>query len=77
MHAGSRIVRLERASATDSGDEWTFSVLAKFEEHKSMNYGSDVQPVDIGREAGKRVVVSTSFYDKLTCVWEFEGEEGR
>lgn len=52
-------------------------MLAKFEEHKSMNYGSDVQPVDIGREAGKRVVVSTSFYDKLTCVWEFEGEEGR
>lgn len=72
MHAGSRIVRLERASAADSGgDEWAFSVLAKFEEHKSMNYGSDVQPIQAsGRGEGRRVVVSTSFYDKLMCVWE-------
>lgn len=56
-------------------------MLAKFEEHKSMNYGSDVQPLltgvggDGGVEGGaeqqheKRVIVSTSFYDKLMCVW--------
>ena len=43
MHAGSRIVRLGRSG--DESGEWTFTVLAKFEEHKSMNYGSDVQPV--------------------------------
>jgi hypothetical protein len=43
MHAGSRIVQLSR-----SGDEWEFAVLAKFEEHKSMNYGSDVQPLVAG-----------------------------
>jgi diphthamide biosynthesis protein 7 len=66
MHAGSRIVRL----AQDSG-EWAFSVLAKFEEHKSMNYGSDVQPVLRGQEGGQRTIVSTSFYDKLMCVWQF------
>jgi diphthamide biosynthesis protein 7 len=66
MHAGPRIVRLE-----SSAGEWAFSVLAKFEEHKSMNYGSDVQPVERGREAELRTVVSTSFYDKLMCVWEF------
>jgi diphthamide biosynthesis protein 7 len=68
MHAGSRIVRLARSA--DSG-EWEFGVLARFEEHKSMNYGSDVQPVERGCEGGLRTVVSTSFYDKLMCVWEF------
>ena len=48
--------------------------MAKFEEHKSMNYGSDVQPLignggASGEEKKARVIVSTSFYDKLMCVW--------
>ena len=69
MHAGSRIVQLSRC-----GDEWEFAVLAKFEEHKSMNYGSDVQLLVGGsgvggRERQRRVIVSTSFYDRLMCVW--------
>jgi hypothetical protein len=81
MHAGSRIVQLSR-----SGDEWEFAVLAKFEEHKSMNYGSDVQPltagagggdVEGGEQQAKRVIVSTSFYDKLMCVWSFWRGAGR
>ena len=72
MHAGSRIVRLGRSA--DGSGEWAFSVLAKFEEHKSMNYGSDVQPVQRGQEGGQRTIVSTSFYDKLMCVWQF-GEQ--
>ena len=71
MHAGSRIVRLE--SSSEGSDEWAFSVLAKFEEHKSMNYGSDVQPVQIGEKGGQRTIVSTSFYDKLMCIWQFDG----
>ena len=73
MHAGSRIVRLESlgSSSEDSSGEWAFSVLAKFEEHKSMNYGSDVQPVQRGKERGQRTIVSTSFYDRLMCVWQF------
>ncbi|GAB7324742.1 hypothetical protein MBLNU13_g08599t1 [Cladosporium sp. NU13] len=72
MHAGSRIVRLESpGSSAESSGEWAFSVLAKFEEHKSMNYGSDVQPVQRGKEGGQRTIVSTSFYDKLMCVWQF------
>jgi diphthamide biosynthesis protein 7 len=69
MHAGSRIVRLGRSA--DGSGEWEFSVLAKFEEHKSMNYGSDVQPVQRGQEGGQKTIVSTSFYDKLMCVWQF------
>lgn len=64
MHAGARVVEL--LETVDS--EHQFRVLARFEEHKSMNYGSDFQP---GRK-DKLSIVSTSFYDKLLCLWEFE-----
>ncbi|THW34597.1 WD40 repeat-like protein [Aureobasidium pullulans] len=65
MHAGARIVEVKK----DEGGEWTIEVLAKFEEHKSMNYGSDVQP---GSEnGGEQSIISTSFYDKLLCLWTF------
>ncbi|TIA63186.1 WD40 repeat-like protein, partial [Aureobasidium pullulans] len=64
MHAGARIVEVKK----DEGGEWTIEVLAKFEEHKSMNYGSDVQP---GSEnGGEQTIISTSFYDKLLCLWK-------
>lgn len=71
MHAGTRVVRLmqSRQSREEDGkDDWGFEVLAKFEEHESMNYGSDVQP----SEARVKMIVSTSFYDKLLCLWEFD-----
>lgn len=64
MHAGTRIVELRR----DQSDVWTFNVLAKFEEHKSMNYGSDVQP----GHSDTKTFISTSFYDRLLCVWKHE-----
>ncbi|OLN94281.1 Diphthine methyltransferase [Colletotrichum chlorophyti] len=66
MHAGARVVALEGPL---DGEEWVVSVLARFEEHKSMNYGSDTVP---GFEDGRLVCVSTSFYDKLLCLWEVE-----
>jgi len=66
MHAGARIVRVQ---ADDKGN-WSMEVLAKFEEHKSMNYGSDAQPVGVDN-SGPRTIVSTSFYDKLLCLWRF------
>ncbi|KAI4810409.1 WD40 repeat-like protein [Aureobasidium sp. EXF-8845] len=66
MHAGARIVKVQ---ADDEG-HWTIGVLAKFEEHKSMNYGSDVQPEGSGN-SGQRIIISTSFYDKLLCLWRF------
>ena len=77
MHAGTRILRLR---SDGEHDGWRFEVLAKFEEHGSMNYGSDVQPLgllDEGSEAEDvdsraRTVVSTSFYDKLLCVWRVD-----
>ncbi|KAK5110503.1 hypothetical protein LTR85_001016 [Meristemomyces frigidus] len=64
MHAGTRVLRLSRSD----NREWSFEVLGKFEEHKSMNYGSDVLPGH-GR---LKTIVSTSFYDKLLCLWRFD-----
>ncbi|KAK3627765.1 hypothetical protein LTR56_018998 [Elasticomyces elasticus] len=64
MHAGTRVVKLSRGR----DDVWQFEVLAQFEEHKSMNYGSDFQP----SESTLKSIVSTSFYDRLLCLWKFE-----
>lgn len=101
MHAGTRILRIQGTFTQNQGGEGEISditadeieVLGRFEEHKSMNYGSDWSRVESSlvsagssgsgggsgsREessvaAGKResevVCVSTSFYDRLLCVW--------
>ena len=62
MHAGARVVELCLA-----GDgTWACRTLTKFEEHKSMNYASDYCPID----TGKLRIASSSFYDKLLCLWE-------
>lgn len=68
MHAGSRVVEI--CHKDDLG--WDCRVLARFEEHKSMNYGSDSMPVNEGVEDGRLRCVSTSFYDRLLCLWEFK-----
>ena len=65
MHAGARVVEI-RGDATD---DIKTQVLGRFEEHKSMNYGSDFQS---NGEDGDLLCVSTSFYDKLLCLWEFQ-----
>jgi diphthamide biosynthesis protein 7 len=67
MHAGARLVELRRDATTGS---WEIHVLARFEEHKSMNYASDCQPA---KATDDLVCVSSSFYDKLLCVWKFRG----
>lgn len=65
MHAGSRLLRL----TGDQSGECHVQVLARFEEHKSMNYGSDFHPSS-GVSGNSLRCVSTSFYDKLMCLWE-------
>ncbi|KAI1478566.1 hypothetical protein F4774DRAFT_385356 [Daldinia eschscholtzii] len=67
MHAGSRVLEI---SGSTEPEFCGIKVLGRFEEHKSMNYGSDFQP---GSEVGDRNLrcVSTSFYDKLLCLWEY------
>lgn len=66
MHAGTRVVRLCKGDNSSGDRAWGFEVLARFEEHESMNYGADFQPVS--RSAENRIV-SISFYDKLMCLW--------
>ncbi|KAI1498414.1 hypothetical protein F5X99DRAFT_393444 [Biscogniauxia marginata] len=65
MHAGSRILKV----SGDYSENCHIKVLGRFEEHKSMNYGSDFEP---GSEQAGRTLrcVSTSFYDRLLCLWE-------
>lgn len=65
MHAGTRVVRLRK----DAEQQWHFEVLAKFEEHKSMNYGSDCQSSK--NDQGHRTFITTSFYDRLLCLWRY------
>ncbi|KAL9113036.1 MAG: hypothetical protein Q9187_007675 [Circinaria calcarea] len=71
MHAGSRILEV----CWHSDRQWTIGVLARFEEHESMNYASDaIRLTDISHNHGQTTtVVSTSFYDKRLCVWTFPG----
>jgi len=78
MYAGSRVVEVSysiRENGTGNGDDlqWNIKVLSRFEEHESMNYGSDVVPLsteqkDRGIER-TRSILSTSFYDKRVCIW--------
>lgn len=74
MHAGVRVLNIAR----DRDGKWSVTVLAKFEEHESMNYASDVQlnsKATDGVENTALTCVSTSFYDKKLCVWTY-GENG-
>ncbi|PSR92326.1 hypothetical protein BD289DRAFT_451807 [Coniella lustricola] len=97
MHAGTRILRIRGSFEYSEGEatnETTstaeIEVLARFEEHKSMNYGSDWSRVesnlylsgtarrdnekadDHSNRENEVVCVSTSFYDRLLCVWKFK-----
>lgn len=65
MHAGSRVLRL----TGDQNGECQVQVDARFEAHQSMNYGSDFHPSS-GVSGTSLRCVSTSFYDKLMCLWE-------
>ncbi|KAG5920719.1 hypothetical protein E4U42_006094 [Claviceps africana] len=65
MHAGARIV----AITTGDGQSWKASVVGRFEEHGSMNYASDFIRTSQGRSLR---CISTSFYDKLLCLWDHE-----
>lgn len=59
MYVGSRVVDLDE-------DFRSPNVIAKFEEHESMNYGCDIHPNE------PDIVVSCSFYDKRVCIWDIK-----
>lgn len=73
MHAGAAVVRVSCSDWVGEGRVWDAEVVKRFEEHRSMNYGGDVMPVPPGEEGGTRTVVSSSFYDRLVCVWDNPG----
>lgn len=70
MHAGARILIIRRSK----GGKWTIEVGARFEEHESMNYASDAR-FDSDGYSPTCTVVSTSFYDRKLCVWNFRVHE--
>ena len=67
MHAGTRILIIK--GSTETG--WSIEISARFEEHESMNYASDnrLEHNEMGMQ--HFTMVSTSFYDKKICVWEY------
>lgn len=65
MYAGARLIQLRRGAE----GTWSCEVLARFEEHKSMNYASAIVPRKQGDE--RLECISTSFYDKLLCLWKY------
>lgn len=73
MHAGTRVLRVRGESSGDGGTA-RVDVLGRFEEHASMNYGSDWSRAEsrLGSAEGEVVCVSTSFYDRLLCLWSFK-----
>lgn len=71
MRVGCKILRL---SESQTG-EWMIDVVAHTAIHESMNYASDVLPLEFGDLEGvesKRTIVSTSFYDRLLFVWKYD-----
>lgn len=87
MHAGVAIVEVSHSYSRsptsgheldprdhEMGDEkWSIEILARFEEHASMCYAVCAKQLSV-RKSGNKVwrTVSTSFYDRLVCVWDFE-----
>lgn len=69
MHAGVRVLEIIGQANGDGSYAWSIAVVAEFEEHESMNYGSDWQPVSKPGTGKAPLVVSTSFYDRKLCVW--------
>jgi diphthamide biosynthesis protein 7 len=67
MHSGSRVLRISGKQQPGSDWTWEIHVLGRFEEHQSMNYGSDFMPGTARPDS--LVCVSTSFYDKMLCLW--------
>lgn len=72
MHAGARILEVKMDTSQEGG--WSIEILGSVTVHDSMCYGCDVQPSpdsndDMNKE---RLCVSTSFYDRLVCVWKFD-----
>lgn len=70
MHAGTRILQICRSEA----QFWDIKIVARFEEHESMNYASDARREVFGKNSSCTTFVSTSFYDRKLCIWNLEDD---
>ncbi|RCI11605.1 hypothetical protein L249_7516 [Ophiocordyceps polyrhachis-furcata BCC 54312] len=71
MHAGPKLVEL---TGEADGLRWVCKASARFDGHNSMNYASDC----VVAEGGESLrCVSTSFYDKLLCLWVVGGGDDK
>ena len=68
MHAGARVLKIKRRE----GEDWKIDIVARFEEHSSMNYASDSRLDSDEGDIHNFTVISTSFYDRKLCVWRFQ-----
>jgi diphthamide biosynthesis protein 7 len=81
MHAGAKILSITgiKQHSGDSLDwDWKIKVLAEMNLHKSMNYASDIQTIHCTKgidHPRTRLCVSSSFYDRLLCVWDWDQGE--
>jgi diphthamide biosynthesis protein 7 len=68
--AGARILEIEGSLA----GEWSIKVVGTVTIHQSMCYASDVQPLEHENDTSQesRICVSSSFYDKLLCLWKWD-----
>ncbi|TAQ87205.1 hypothetical protein B7494_g4443 [Chlorociboria aeruginascens] len=68
MYAGAKILEVYGSQH----GEWQIRIVGEVNIHKSMCYASDVQPGKTIAWDEKKICVSTSFYDKLLCVWKYD-----
>lgn len=68
MHAGTRVVEICRSENCI----WAIRIVARFEEHESMNYASDARREVSEKDSSSTTYVSTSFYDKKLCIWNLK-----
>ena len=69
MHAGARVLEISQSIE----GIWSIDILLRFEEHQSMNYGSDGSALD--KDERNLIFLSTSFYDKKLCAWNFRNPD--
>ncbi|OXV08282.1 hypothetical protein Egran_03954 [Elaphomyces granulatus] len=81
MHAGTRLLRvtwtrrLGPSSVPIDQGQWDIEILARFTEHRSMNYASDVwrgERLNVNLKGAGSFCVSSSFYDRRLCLWEIK-----
>lgn len=68
MHAGTRVIQICRSEE----NFWTIKLVARFEEHESMNYAGDARREVSEKDSSSTTHVSTSFYDKKLCIWNVQ-----